>query len=502
LDADGITNSGAKITLQPKTHTASFFAGLFPGLGNIQGSLAFSGVASPGISAVVMRSNGDPIGMTSLPVLQGAAKGFSYPTTGTAPARTGIVVPNVNVTGNTDIKSTAVPWGLKLATTITGFPTTGSGPQSLQAVSASGKVYRYYTTPSATATTTIYLAPGVYTLRTTGYLGTSTSSGGTWVTYTNPDPVVVTADNTATVAVPTPSFYTITGTIAGIDKISSATGTSLVFVSTDTPNLVYTVYCSQTNGSFTQQFPAGTYTAAIRANGFGSSTSAVENMTFYNIGKFTVSSDASVSLTLPDTAVLSGAATFAGTTPATFAVNAADASAPSAAFDPRNYLTNTGTTSPIGPNLATSVWTSPSGYSGAYGTQLVNGHPYNMNLTWSVYEATATTIVGQANYTPTSNQTTLNGNGTYNFGTVPALPDMVTLSGKVTQLDGTTGIQSAVVIVISTEVTGAPGITYRAQTSSSAASGQTGNWSVTVPKGKYKVYVGSGVMPFAVPAFF
>jgi hypothetical protein len=76
LNATGIsTTATTPIQLAANGHSAGFFGDIFPGLGQVQGSLAIS-VLTP-ISALTMRSNFSPYGMTSLPVVQGVYQAAS-----------------------------------------------------------------------------------------------------------------------------------------------------------------------------------------------------------------------------------------------------------------------------------------------------------------------------------------------------------------------------------------------------------------------------------------
>jgi hypothetical protein len=481
LDVDGIsTPATAAITIPANGHYAGYFGNLFPGLGIIQGSLAIS--SSTPVSALTMRLNNSPYSMTSLPVVQGVVAGFVYPTSGPNGTRTGIIVPNATVSGDTTLNK-SIQWGLKIAATITGFPASGAGLSQVQAISASGKTYKPVTN---SASSNLYVAPGVYVIRVIGWTGTSGSANGVWMTYTSPDVVTVTADTTAAITVPTPTFYTISGTIAGIDTISSASSSQLVFISTDNPSVQYTIYTPQTNGSFTQQMPAGTYVAGLQAKGFGSATGTM-NLGSFNIGTFTVSGDATVNLALVDTAALSGTISFAGATPSAFTLRASDAAGPSIDTTTNNYA----------PGIITSTWASPSsGFTGAYDMQMLKSHTYNLSLQYSSYAGSATTVAaGTVFYTPTSNAVTVNSNSQFNFANIPVISDVVTLSGKLTGSDGTSPIVQAAVTAVSNTITGAANSVYRASTTTAS----DGTWSLKVPKGTYRVYLPAYGTPFVIP---
>jgi len=321
-------------------------------------------------------------------------------------------------------------------------------------------------------------------------MGTSTSVSGIWLTYTSPDLVTVTATtSTANIAIPALATYNVTGTISGVDKISSATGSQMVFLSTDDPDVQYTVYCGQTNGSFSQAMPNGTYIAGIQARGFGSAT-GTENMGFLNIGTFTVDGGdlTDVELAIPDSPTVSGTASFAGTMPAAITITAKDATAPVIESTAGNIYA---------PSITSSTWTTTTAngaFTGPYDMQLIKGRDYNMSLAFSLYASTSTTAAsGTVTYTPTLNDVILDNNDTFNFVNLPAPSALVTLSGTLTNSLG--NVQGATVTAVATSLTGAPNMTYRA----TATTATTGAWSMQVPRGNYKLYLSSYGTPFVVP---
>jgi hypothetical protein len=491
LDQDGLSTTANAITLPAHGHYANFFGSIFPDMGVIQGSFNLSGLAS-GISVMTLRMNLSPFSMTSLPVIDGATAGFTNPSTGAGGTRTGVILPNVAVTANTTTINRSLMWGYGLTVTTAGFPTGGFA--AVEAISTSGRIY----TPYISTVNTIYVSPGVFTVRVLGTIGTSNSVNGIWLTYTVPDLVTVTAATTVTPTIPSPTLYNVTGTISGIANISSATGSKLVFISTDSGPEKYTVYCDQTSGSFTQQFPPGTYIAAIQAQGFGSS-SGTENADFYNIGTFTVEDgDMNVDLALPDFAALSGSASFTGNIPSSVTIRAADNSLPPS-FNGSNYIKFANTATALVDSgyhlekyVTPSVWTAPTtGFTGAYDMSLVKGGDYQLTLSYLVYDSASTTAAsGTITYTPSMNEVILAGDGTFNFTNIPSSPQLVTLTGSF----GTTVYSH--VIAVSTSLRGMPNMTYRAET---IAAGTTGTWTLKVPKGNYRVYLPSFGTPFVVP---
>jgi len=431
--------------------------------------------------------NLSPFSVTSLPVIDGATAGFQYSTAAVGGTATGAIVNNVTVTGDKTFNK-QIYWGYRLPIVVTGYPTSGAGINQVQAISTSGRTFKPVT---VAASSNMYVAPGVYKIRTAGWIGTATSVSGLWVTYTAPDLVTVTSTvTTANIAVPVPTTYTVSGTIAGIDKISSATGSQMVFLSTDDSDSQYTVYCGQTAGAFSQQMPNGTYIAGIQARGFGSAT-GTENLGFLNIGTFTVDGGdlTGVELALPNSPTVSGTTTFVGTPPAAITITARDATAPVIDSTAGNIYA---------PYVISSTWastTAGNGFTGAYDMQLIQNRNYQMSLAFSLYASTSTTVSsGTVTYTPTLNDVNLDDNETFNFVNLPAPSALVTLSGNLTTSLG--AVQGATVTAVATSLTGAPNMTYRA--TGTTATG-TGAWSIKVPKGSYKLYLSSYGTPFVVP---
>jgi hypothetical protein len=486
LDQDGLSTTAGKITLAAYGHYADFFGTIFPNMGAIQGSFTLSGLSS-GVAAMALRMNLSPFSMTSLPVIEGATPGFVYSTAAVGGTASGAIISNVAVTGDKTYNK-QIYWGYRLPVVVTGYPTSGSGINQVQAISTSGRTYKPYT---VAASSSLYVAPGVYKIRTAGWMGTSTSVSGTWLSYTSPDLVTVTATtSTANITIPAMTTYTVAGTIAGVDKISSATGSQMVFISTDDSPTQYTVYCSQTNGSFSQAMPAGTYVAGIQALGFGSTT-GTENMGFLNIGTFTVSGDMTVdNLAIPDSPALSGTASFVGGAPAQGAVTitAKDSTAPVIDSTAGNLYA---------PYITSSTWTSNTAsgaFAGPYDMQLIANRDYNMSLAYSLYASTSTTVAsGVVTYTPLLNDVTLDGNGVFDFANIPAPSALVTLSGKLTNSLG--NVSGATVTAVATSLTGAPNSVYRA----TGTTATDGTWSMKVPRGNYRLYLSSYGTPFVVP---
>jgi hypothetical protein len=282
-------------------------------------------------------------------------------------------------------------------------------------------------------------------------------------------------DQTIAFAAPAPTYRTITGVISGIDNLPGLNLDSpppMAFISTDNPKIEYQVYCNMTSTGFSQPFPDGTYTAGFQFTNYPSS-SGTENMGFHNIGTITVSgADASVNLAIPAVAKLSGTTAFAGGAPAgTVTINARDTSAPSIKYSIAPY----GSTVKYNFNV-TSTWTQAS--PSAYDLTLIKGRSYNLDLSYSVTVGTTTTAAATVTYTVAANPVSLAQDSAYNFS-VPALPAMVTLSGKVSDTTGK-GLQYTGVTASSSSLTGVQNMTYSSNTALAAADG---SYSLTVPSG-------------------
>jgi hypothetical protein len=126
--------------------------------------------------------------------------------------------------------------------------------------------------------------------------------------------------------------------------------------------------------------------------------------------------------------------------------------------------------------------------------KLIKGHSYDMSLAYSLYASTSTTVAsGTVTYTPTLNGVDLDGNDTFNFANVPTPSALVTLSGKLANSLGT--FAGAQITAVATSLVGAPNMTYKATTATDAS----GNWTLKVPRGNYKLYLSSLGTPFVVP---
>jgi len=515
LDTAGIQTTSATIQLTSNQHKALYFHELFSGWGNIQGSLAFLVTSTGGtVSATALRSNASPYNMTSFLVVSGTGGQPIGVSTGTARAI------YADVTGDAIInKSKAVqaPGAVNINNTGIAFAT--AGLYQKQAIEQpSGRIH------TATTGTAFYLTPGMYSFRLLGFMsgnipGTTTAiagvSNGIFVEYTT-DSYYIGGTTTLSVNTAIPALHNVSGTIANYGSLSSlsslgvATSAQMAFYGVSTTNAqvhyaAYTVTDTSGNGTFsTPAVPDGTYKAVLTYYN-AQTTIPGEFLTFQNIGTFSVSGvDTTVNgLTIPTLATLSGTASFAGgAAPPTgpFTITAADTSAPDFGWNgPLNYYP-AGQANPKYPLAYQSLnnyqfyprntMYIQNTFGGTYSETLGAGSTYNMSYSMLVYNS-ANTSVGTVYYTPSSNKSvTLTGaSATYNFATMPTLPSLVKISGKLGNYTGAGQVNFSV-IAISNEIIGTdgnkiPDIRYYA----SSATDANANYTLYLLPGRnYQIY--------------
>jgi hypothetical protein len=441
LDAGGISTPAASpISLPAHGHYANFFGGIFPGMGSVQGSLAVS--APTAISALTMRENLSPFGMTSLPVVEGISTGTTYPTTGSSllpKAQTGVDA-SADVTVNKTL-----PYGYKLS----GAVSAGNAfPGSVSARSGSsvytGSVSLSYTTFNWTYS--VIVPPGTYDIYVSTTFAASDNSATT-VNYHRPGSVTVTKDTTVDITVPDPTLFTVTGTISGsssaLSFMSSASSVSVQFSAADG---LTSGTGTVTNGAYSVALPAGNYSISLFAL-------VGQESVGLNLGTLQVSGNATANLTMGDFATLSGTASFAGAIPDSASIMALDTS-------------NT---------YSFGSLDVASGFKGPYTMKLAKNHTYNMSISYPVKDAGTT--VGNVDFPVAASSISFAGDSTYNF-TLPALPTLAIISGKV--VDGTSkAVANAAITASSSSLTGTPNTMY----SASGKTDSTGSYSIKVLKG-------------------
>jgi hypothetical protein len=489
LDEDGLKAAGSAITLQPHAHQAKYFNEMFTNLGFVKGSLAFSGTS--GVSAMVLRANAAPFNMTSLSAVSGTAQGLSWATSGSYA---------VTKTIYTDItKNVAINRTLNYADVLTvawsGYATPSTtNPMQTQAISqSSGRIYRPKTDiTTATTSSGLYIPKGAYSVRTMGWLPNPTATSGIYATYTT-DSFLFTSTTTQNVNV-APATHNVSGTIANYGSLGITTSAALSFFSTATSDshVQYIVYCStDEHGTFAQNMPSGDYIAVLKVPNIGTTVpGATENLGL-KIGTFSVTGDDTIvnSLTIPTIATLSGTANFTGGTPTgPFTITAADNSLPNLGYINSKLNAYPGFYSSYYPPNTT--WTQDA-FGGAYSASIGgDGHDYNLSYSFLVYNTTSTSV-GTAYYSPSSGAAVpMTGNvNSYNFGTLPSLPPLVTLSGTVNSATGSASTYTTIIArsdsIIGEDGNIIPGLSYYATTPVDSS----GHFNLSVlPGHNYQLY--------------
>jgi hypothetical protein len=490
LDADGVVITTTPVNLPANGHAAYFFNQLFPGLGNTQGSVAITGLTNA-VSAMTLRMNMSPFRMTTLPVVAGTAPGLFYAESGTYAATRPIYA---DITANMTINR-SMNYAFALTVPISGIASGTYTPIQVQAISSSsGRIYRpKYDVVSGTSAT-VPLTPGMYTLRAMGWMpGYANQYNGVYVDYTT-DEFFLANTTSQAIDIPQPTYHTVTGTITGFSSLGITTSAGLSFYGTVAGNshIQYVVYCStdsEGKGTFTQSMPDGNYIAILQVAGNTGTTisGATENMSLQNIGVFSVNgTDTTVNLTVPALATLSGTASFAGGTlpMGKFTITAQDNFLPNFGYINTNYNSYPG----LNYFPRNTTWTQDA-FGGAYSATLGAGSTYNLRYSMIIYNSDST-AAGTAYYSPSSGASvnlTASGNA-YNFDTLPQLPSLVTVTGKVKNALGT-GFASIVVArsdsIIGTDGNIIPGLSYYATTTADSS----GNYSLSVLPGRnYQLY--------------
>jgi hypothetical protein len=353
--AGAITASTTEISIPSKGHYANFFNALFPQKGDVQGSVAVTGLEF-GISAMALRMNMAPFGMTTLPVVSGAADGFTPLATGN-PVRSKVAGVIAIADATVDMK---LPYGyaVTINPSITGgsVASSSSGGQGVRAISA-GNIY---TTTTSGASYNANLPPGDYEISVESYSGTATSAFF-WF-YTAPNLVTISSAATIPITATFPILHTVTGGISGLETTSG----HLLFISTDGSGSYG--HNAVSGSSYEIRAPYGTYQIAYHA-----SWPATNPLNYIcNLGTVTVSEDNTTGpdIVMPTSAILSGEVHFTDTPPASIAITATNS----------DGLTPTGQTYNVSTDTAAD---------GSYQQLNVKtGDLYDMSLAYSVLTTT------------------------------------------------------------------------------------------------------------------
>jgi hypothetical protein len=430
------------ITLGPKGHTAQFVSQLFPGLSNVQGSLAVS--ATGGIAALTLRQNSTPYGLTTLPVASGTAPGTSA-----AKALLSQVQTGVGATSNVTVNKTLPP-GFRLSGTIQG------GGFGFLVTAQSGSNTYSGTVDFLSGRYLVLLPAGAYTVKVV-FAPTAAGDQTVLMTYTYPSQVQVPADTTLNLTLPSPTLFNISGAVSGTSNIPGAGSTSdLVFTSND--NSIQGLFPISA-GTYSGVLPAGNYLVCITADNIQSGL-LKENLSVYNVGTVNVSGNTTASFAVPNLVTLSGVASFSGVTPTSGDISATDTA--NLSTDPFVFLS--------GPR--TSSVSFLTGFTGSYQMLLPQNRTYSMNVSYA-----PSTIAGTVSYPVTMSTVNLTANAAYNF-TVPSLPAQVTVSGRVTDNSGN-GVGDVTVSAYTDSLTGAANTAF----SAGSTTDSSGNYSFKILSG-------------------
>lgn len=428
MNASGENNSqNPQITLPPNGHNAGFVSQFFPGIGNIQGTLAVSSTA--GVAAITLRQNSSPFGFTTLPVVSGIAPGTAGVKALLSQSQSG-----VNASTNVVINQT-LPSGSILSGTISGGYGVMVTAQSVNdvfygSVNFSG---RYLVVlPNGTFTVKVMFAP----------LNQDTTS---ILVYSYPSQVQVSGNTTLDMVLPAPTLFQVSGAVSGLTSVPQPANPELVFTAND--NSIQS-YVSITNGTYSGLVPAGSYSVSLSATNLPVGIAQAEDLNVFNIGALTVSSNTTADYTVPNLVSLNGTvntitpwASLGGD------VMATDTSGPS--VDPFAFLA---------PPKTSSVAVSSSALS--YQLLLAQNRTYSMNITHSITGNVPSTPLGEIFFPVTISTVNMNGNNNYNF-TVPNLPGQVAISGRV--IDGSgAGVADVAVSAYSESLTGASNVGFAA----------------------------------------
>ncbi len=441
LSASGtLVGSSATRPLAAKGHLALFLSELFPGTSNFRGSVAIT--ATNGVAALTLRQNSSPLSYTTLPVGSGTSSGKAPSVELLSKTETGIAATS-NVTLNE-----VLPSGFKLTGTV-------SGPGQGNVVTASTGPGNGYSgaVNQQTGKYSILLPSGTYNL-TVGFTPNGTPSGQILsVISAVSGSVQVSGDTTRDITLPAVTLFNVSGSVTGLANLPSLSSLPISFSSTGNSVVSAQFSVNTANGSYQGMIPAGSYTAGLSAP-ITFSVLQIEELGLLNLGSASISGNTTIPpFAVPAMARLSGT------------------------------LLSTGS-----PLFGGTIVATDSAFS-VFGTSTADflTAQYQMilpkNLTYSVSAGTAvvqgsSTVLGVITFPLPAASVSL-GQDTANFDfTVPALPALETISGRVTDGSGKP-VSTVTITAMSLSITGGQISTFTgfAQTDAS------GNYSITVLSG-------------------
>lgn len=432
-----------EITIPANGHASGFVSQFFPGLGNVQGTLAVS--SSGEIAALTLRQNSSPYGFTTLPVASGTAPGFMPTKTLLSQSQTGI-----NATANLVVDQ-ILPSGSRLSGAITG----GFG---LAVTARSGNKIYSGAVNSFSGSYVVVLPEGTYEIMILySPLGQATSS---IMVYTYPQ-IPVFGNTTLDLNLPAPNLSVVSGSVSGADGLPAGSNPELVFVSND--NTTET-FIPIVNGTYEGSIPTGSYAVSLRATNLPTGPAQTENLNVFNIGTVSVYGNTAADFSVPPLVTLSGFFSAIKWTSLGGSVTASDTSG--SASDPFPYLSPPKTSSAV-------IHSDPV----AYQMLLAQDRTYNMRVTHTISDGTPTAQLGSIYFPVTIGTVDVAGNTSYNFS-APDLPGQITISGRVVDSSGA-AIANTAVSAYSESLTGALDVGFGANSTTDS----NGNYSFNVLSG-------------------
>ena len=441
----------APIVLAGRNQSARLVSELFPGTTSFRGSMGISVTGQGnGVAAVTLLTNNSPLSYTTLPVVDGSFQG----TVPSAGALLDVEKTGIGATASTTVNA-QLPGGFKISGTISGaFSTQFPVTVTARSTTAGGKTYAGFA-DNTTKKYVVVVPAGTYELAFCYYPDSMIPLGLPNLNYTVSPTFSVNADTTKNVTIPTATLNPVTATVTGADQLG-ATTTMLNLTSADWKTGV-TALVMPVLG-FSAQLPAGTYTASLALGVLSNGQIALG---FYNVGTLTVSGTGTGAFTVPATVQVSGSVTGA---PANSVITVGD----------------TSVTSPAQSQTACSGPTSGSmgqvGTGGAYQLVVPKSRPLSAMVQFSVGSGVVPAGYGMYPW-PAVSLGTLSADKTQNFA-IPALPQLFTISGKVTN-SLNQGVAGVSVGATSNQITGASGLYYMA----GAETDSNGNYTMQVLSG-------------------
>jgi len=466
--------------LPPYGHVAKFVNQIVEGVSG-RGQLLVT--SEQPLAAVVIRQ-GSGI-LTTLPVSEGVTDTGGG---GTGTELLPTAVENVNLQSDTILNQT-LNTGVKLSGQVA-FPPGYFQTGAVQAIDSVGNVFSGFANP-ITGGYSIIVPPGTYDLRVCAVTsddiptipfdaGSSpqfTFNSGMFLTHREGQ-VSVPSDTTHDIVVEDVEVETIAGKVDNLEEIGSeGTGLGIFVTLSSEESRTQGLAMIGEDGSYETTVAAGEYTASIYfgegvdENQDGIPDEFTSSASLYNIDTVAVSTseamDITANLTVPDLVNLTGNVTQVGvpTLPDESTALAIDATFSAESFLVQCYPQFGASFSPV--------------ESGEYAMKIISGRNYDVAASVPVTEigkedegSMISPLFGSNTRSYTDSQSTQDIQ-------LPAIPDTVTLSGKVTGPDG----NPVEGVMVSATTVGGVNSAGNAMFSAGTVTDAQGNYSLTVLKG-------------------